>query len=150
MLPTCFNSKTYLGLSKQINEGKMKLTEKMIEDSILIWLNLQYQCFAFKLNTRGQYNPVAKAFMFTQKHAPKHMPDVIFCYAGLFGSFEIKTPEAHRKFMTSRSEHEMGQKRMIEHLRSKGALAEVVSSLSQVQIYIERLQSMATLLKQGQ
>lgn len=139
MLPTCFNSKTYLGLCKQINEGKMKLTEKMIEDSILIWLNLQHNCFAFKLNTKGMWSPKANAFMFTQKWAPKGLPDIVGVCSSRFFSFEVKTPDAHRKFYTSRQEHELTQKSLLEVIRRKGGIAEVVSSLEQVQVYIERL-----------
>lgn len=118
---------------------KKQAAEKDIEDAILKYLNLQYQCFAFKVNTKGTWNPKAQAFMKTPKWMPRGMCDIVGIFGGKFFAFEVKTPSEHKKFVKSKGEHEIEQKAMIDHIRSKGGLAEVVSTLDQVIAYLGNL-----------
>lgn len=135
MKPMRFMKNMYndpMKLSTKKSAKGPKLTEKLIEDLILHWLNLQSNCFAFKLNTRGAYSPKKGAFMYTQKWAPKGMPDIICSFHGKFIGFEVKTPTAFRKFHDNPKEHEKEQMDMIGHIRAKGGLCYVVCSIDQV------------------
>lgn len=106
--------------------------EKLIEVSILQWLNLQPGCYAFKLDLKGTWDPRIKAFKKVSKWVPKGGADIIFILHGKFGCLEVKTPAAYKKFYTSPGEHELRQTAFLDLIRSKGGLAEVVCSLGQV------------------
>ncbi len=115
------------------------MTEQQIENSILTWLNYQYQCFAFKMNLKGTWNPKVKAFMKAPTWVPKGAADIIFIFQdpnthlGIFGALEIKTPSAYKKFHKNPGEHELRQMAFLKTIKNKGGIAEVVCSLAQVQ-----------------
>lgn len=117
----------------------MTQSEKLIEESILQWLNYQPGCYAFKLDLKGTYNIKRKTFMKVSRWVPKGGADIIFILNGKFGCFEVKTPAAYKKFYTSPGEHELRQTAFLDLIRSKGGLAEVVCSLGQVIDVIKKI-----------
>ncbi len=110
----------------------VKQSEKEIETAILYWLNYQIDCFAFKMNIAGTWDQRG-FYKRSGRFVPKGGSDIIFCFKGLFGALEIKTPEAYRKFHSNPGAHELRQKVFMDQVRAKGGIAEVVCSLEQAQ-----------------
>jgi hypothetical protein len=109
-------------------------SEKQIEESILTWLNMQSGCFAFKLNVKGTWNKRLEVFMRSSKWIPRGAADIIFCYKGKFGCFEVKKDkQTVHKFWNQPGLHELEQQSFIDKIRSIGGVADVVSSLEEAQ-----------------
>lgn len=72
------------------------IKEKEIENEILTWLNLQPNCFAFKINTMGVYDPNKKVF---RKNKNRFIPigcsDILGLYKSKFIAIEVKTPKTY-------------------------------------------------------
>lgn len=71
---------------------RLQKKEKDIENDILIWLNLQPNCFAFKVNTAGWFDQRKGCF---RKNNSKFVipgtSDILCCYYGHFISMEAKS-----------------------------------------------------------
>jgi hypothetical protein len=68
-----------------------KQPEKILETRILDYLNSIQNCFAFKTNQVGIYDPKRKTFRKNNnRHVHNGMCDIHFCYAGNFGAIEVK------------------------------------------------------------
>jgi penicillin-binding protein-related factor A (putative recombinase) len=67
-------------------------TEKQIETLILSWLNFQPDCFAFKINTVGVFDPVHKVFRKNRnRFLIKGTSDIMAIYKGQFIAVEVKS-----------------------------------------------------------
>lgn len=71
--------------------GILKTTEKLIENSVLDFLNHQQGMFAFKVNTRGIYDPTRNVFRTLSKGIVPGTADIICCYYGRFIAIEVKS-----------------------------------------------------------
>lgn len=123
-----------------------KILEKDIETLILTWLNYQPGCFAFKMNIKGIWDQRG-FYRKSGKFVPVGGSDIVFLLSGLFGVFEVKTPAAHKKFVSSPGEHELRQISFIQQVQAKGGFGAVVSSLEQVQSHIKKLSIKISLLE---
>lgn len=110
----------------------MKITEKMIENQIIEWLNFQQQTYAFKLDVKGTWDPSKKIFRKAGKNVPIGGSDIICCHKGRFLSFEVKTPDAYKKFLKSTNPHIQNQKIFMEKIDKSGGDSFMVCSLNQV------------------
>jgi len=110
----------------------MKLTEKLIEESIIKWLNLQFNCYAFKMDVKGTWDPQRKFFRKVSKNVALGGSDIICCFKGRFISIEVKSPEAHKRFFNNPGAHELRQQGFMSKVKSAQGLAYVVSSLDEV------------------
>lgn len=108
-------------------------SEKLIEDAILKWLNLQFNCFAFKQDVRGIWDQQRKFYRKANKWTPKGGSDILVCFQGRFISLEVKTPATHKRFFTHPGSHELRQQEFMKTVQRAGGLAYVVSSLIEVQ-----------------
>lgn len=75
----------------------MKLTERILESSIIEYLNLRYNCFAFKVNTKASFHSKLGMFLKLPKHVLAGTPDIICIYnvsptssCPIFVGFEVK------------------------------------------------------------
>ena len=69
----------------------MALSEKQLENIILDWLNTMRNCFAFKINTTGVYDPRKKVFRKNNgKHIHRGTCDILGEYDGKFFGIEVK------------------------------------------------------------
>ena len=113
-------------------------TEAEIESAIIDMLNMQPGCYAFKHHVKGTWNEKGKFFQKPGKHVPIGGADILFCFRGLFGCFEVKTPAAYKRFLKSPGDHELRQQSFLARVRNKGGLAEVVCSVEQAEAYVKR------------
>jgi hypothetical protein len=107
-------------------------SEKDIEDYIIKWINLQYQCFAFKMDVKANYDPKIKAFRKLSKNVPKGGSDVIVFARKYAGVLEIKTPSEWRKFYSNPGPHELNQQGFLAKVKATGNFAQCVCSVDQV------------------
>lgn len=110
-----------------------KITEKMLENQIIQWLNLQAGCYAFKLEVKGTWNPTGKFFQRPGRNVPIGGSDIVGIYNSKFFALEVKTPLSHRDFINHPGPHELRQQEFMKLIKAKGGIAEVVSSVDQVQ-----------------
>jgi len=68
--------------------------EKDIESAILYYLNYQIGCFAFKVDTRANFDPNLGFYRKLNKHVLPGTPDILCCLnvngIGVFVAFEVK------------------------------------------------------------
>lgn len=114
-------------------------SEKAIETTILTWLNLQPGCFAFKVQTMGVYDQRKGLFRKAGKGVIRGTSDIIGLLHGQMLALEVKTPHTYKSFFSRPGELEARQKLFLDQVRSKGGIAEVVCSLTQVITLIESL-----------
>lgn len=70
--------------------------EKEIEDAILQFLNFQIGCFAFKVDTKANFDPRLGTYRQLSKHVLPGTPDILCCLSvneiPIFLALEVKTP----------------------------------------------------------
>ena len=69
------------------------MTESAIQKDILDFLNRQKDCFAFRVNNVGIFDPIKKIYRRPGKFAVRGMADVIGCLRGKIFVIEVKTPK---------------------------------------------------------
>lgn len=105
--------------------------EKDIEKSILIYLNACPDCFAWKNNSTGVFDPTKKVF-----RKPKNpflingVSDIIGVYKGRPLFIEVKVPGKEESGLSE------NQKAFLKQVTRMGALAFVASSVEQVKIIL--------------
>lgn len=115
---------------------KIILSEKQIESCILRWLNAQWDCFAFKVNTVGIYDPVKKVFRKNMNpYILKGTSDIIGVCRGRFFAIEVKTPLTIR---TGLSEEQI---QFLERVKTRKGYGFAVCNLDQVSFLIEKIRS---------
>lgn len=71
-------------------------SEKMVQDSILYWLNYQSDVLGMQINTTGVYDPVRKHYRKPGRFVIKGTPDILVCLQvrglGIFVGLEVKGP----------------------------------------------------------
>lgn len=71
---------------------RLQRKEKHIENDILIWLNAQPGCFAFKVQTAGWYDQrLGRIRKNLSKFIIPGTSDILCCYQGMFISMEVKS-----------------------------------------------------------
>ncbi len=68
----------------------MKITEKLIENSILDYLNRLPNCIAIKYNYQARILPNGKYFKTRNKNHINGVSDILCLYDGKFIAFEVK------------------------------------------------------------
>ncbi len=108
--------------------------EKDIENSILQWLNLQPNTFAFKVNTTGIYDPQSGKFRTVQnKYIAKGCSDILgLLPGGIFLAIEVKTPTTIKRFLNKPTESDFRQQHFLNNIILRKGVAMVASSLEEV------------------
>jgi penicillin-binding protein-related factor A (putative recombinase) len=107
-------------------------TEKDIEKSILRFLEFTPNCFAWKNNTTGIYDPTKKVFRKSRnKYAINGVSDILGVYHGRFLAIEVKRPSNKE-----RPEH---QKTFIDLINRHGGIAFFATSVEEVKRQLEKL-----------
>lgn len=118
------------------SNNKIILSEKQIETCILRWLNAQWDCFAFKINTVGIYDPVAKVFRKNMNpYVIKGTSDILGVCRGKFFAIEVKTP------MTIKNGLSEDQISFLERVKRRGGHAYAVCNLEQAHFVIEKIRA---------
>lgn len=106
-----------------------KPLEKDIERAILLYLELLPECFAWKNDNVGIYDPRKKTYRkVVSKFKPAGVADIIGIYMGKFLAIEVKRPGGKT------TEH---QKAFLEQIKISGGIAFVAHSVDEV---IEKLE----------
>lgn len=75
-------------------------TEKDIEDAIIYFLNYQIGCFAFKVDTRANFDVRLGTYRAMSKHVLPGTPDILCCISieglGIFIGFEVKAEKGRQ------------------------------------------------------
>lgn len=118
---------------KRKSTGSLKEVEKDIENAILEALQLVKDCYAWKNQSVGIYDPTKKSFRRRSKYQIKGVSDILGIYKGKMLCLEVKTK-------TGRLSPE--QKAFLEEMKKRGALTGCVRSviealdvLSQYDVY---------------
>ena len=95
------------------SEAIMATPEKLIENSILDNLNIIPECFAFKVNTTGVYDPRKRVFRKNNNpHIHNGTSDILGTYKGRFFAIEVKAgyakPSDKQKLFLKRIEQNGG------------------------------------------
>lgn len=95
------------------SEAVMATPEKLIETSILDNLNIIPECFAFKVNTTGVYDPRKRVFRKNNNpHIHNGTSDILGTYKGRFFAIEVKAgyakPSDKQKLFLKRIEQNGG------------------------------------------
>lgn len=115
---------------------KIILSEKQIENCMLRWLNAQWDCFAFKINTVGIYDPVKKIFRKNMNpYVIKGTSDILGLCRGRFFALEVKTP------LTIKNGLSEEQIAFLNRVKKRGGYAFAVCNMEQVQFVIDRIRS---------
>ena len=67
------------------------MAEIEIQNAILTYLNMRGDCFAFRVNTAGIYDPIKKVFRNPGQFSLKGTADIIGVIQGRFLAIEVKT-----------------------------------------------------------
>lgn len=103
---------------------KKKLTpEKAIQNTILDWLRLQPECFAWQNDTRPVYDPTKGCFRALGKYAMRGASDIIGMWGNRFLAIEVK---AGKNTMTQE------QRLFLLEINRRGGIGFVAHSLDQV------------------
>lgn len=106
--------------------------EKKIETSILDWLNLQPDCFAFKINTVGIFDPRKRCFRKnTNPHLHNGTSDILGAWQGRMLAIEVKREKSVYGPKTYPSKE---QKEFLTNVQRAGGIAFVARSLEEVKI----------------
>ena len=104
--------------------------EKKIETSILDWLNLQPECFAFKINTGGIFDPKSRRFRKNSNpHCHNGTSDIIGSWRGKMLAIEVKREKSVYGPKTYPSRE---QKEFLTRIEQAGGIAFVARSLEEV------------------
>ena len=110
---------------------KPKLLEKHIEQQILIWLNMQQNCKAWKNKSTGTYDPKKKCFRRpTSRFTQKGSSDIIGIFRGKMLCIEVKRPNGK---LTE------DQKTFLSEMSELGAICLVARSLDDVVLLLAEL-----------
>lgn len=102
-------------------------TEKEIEKNILEYLYWLPDCFAWKNNTTGVYDPIKKIFRKPKsKFLINGVSDIIGVYKGRPLFLEVKTPKTRKRLTEA-------QQGFLLRTRELGAISAVVTSIEDVQ-----------------
>jgi penicillin-binding protein-related factor A (putative recombinase) len=104
--------------------------ERLIEQSIIEYLNLLPGAFAFKVETRGVYNK--NGFYQKQDGVFKGTSDIFLCYYGIFVCLEVKLPSGLHGDKKSKTYASKEQKEFICQVRKNGGVGFVVRSITDV------------------
>lgn len=108
----------------------MKQLEKQIETSILDWLNLQPDCFAFKINSVGIFDPRTRAFRKNSNpHCHNGTSDILGAWKGRMLAIEVKRDKTELGPKTYPSKE---QKLFLARIQAAGGIAFVARSLEDV------------------
>jgi penicillin-binding protein-related factor A (putative recombinase) len=111
-----------------------KTKEKYIENQILMWLNMQPHCFAFKVSTNGFYDTKGGFFRKNNsKFLIKGTADIIGVFHGRMLAIEVKSKEGYRKFTQNPGEHELNQIAFLMKVRGAGGIGICACSLEEVE-----------------
>tara|TARA_Y100001938_G_C7884079_1_gene326458 strand:- start:231 stop:638 length:408 start_codon:yes stop_codon:yes gene_type:complete len=103
------------------------ISEKQIESEILRYLNTITNCFAFKINTGGIFDPKTKRFRkIVNPHLYKGTSDIICCYEGGLIAFEVKKPKPNKTYASK------DQKLFLDKIESAKGAGYVVRSVAEV------------------
>lgn len=103
----------------------LELTEKQIENSILDYLSLIPNCFAWKNQTTGLYDPTKKVFRKSHsKHLINGVSDILGIYQGKMLAIEVKRP--------SNKKRTPAQNAFINSIVEKGGIAFYATSIDDV------------------
>lgn len=109
--------------------------EKKIENRILDWLNEQPECFAFKINTVGIFDPKTRRFRKNNnKHLHNGTSDIIGVWNGRFLAIEVKREKSLYGAKTYPSKE---QKAFIENVQEVNGIAFVARSLEDVRNHLK-------------
>lgn len=108
--------------------------EKKIETSILDWLNLQPECFAFKINTVGVFDPRKRCFRKnTNPHLHNGTSDIVGTWQGRMLAIEVKREKSVDGPKTYPSRE---QKEFLTRVQNAGGIAFVARSLREVKEHL--------------
>ena len=120
-------------LSADSNESKKKSTrlERDIEKEILLWLNLQQKCKAWKNKSTGTYDPVRRCFRknsgpFTEKGSA----DILGIFHGRMLCIEVKSAKGRLR---------PEQMEFLQSMADLGAICLVARSLHDVVLSLDAL-----------
>lgn len=109
----------------------MSKLEKQIETSILEWLNLQPDCFAFKINTGGIYDPRTRAFRKNSNpHCHNGTSDILGAWRGRLLAIEVKRDKSDHGPKTYPTKE---QKIFLQKIQDAGGIGFVARSLKDVE-----------------
>jgi len=107
------------------------MNEKQIENAILRYLELLPDCFAWKNNSVGIYDPVKKIYRKSwNKYAINGVSDILGVYKGKALAIEVKTPKTKNKVSEA-------QKNFLYQFNKRGGLGFVASSVNDVKHVLE-------------
>lgn len=110
-----------------------KTTEKEIETEILIYLNSLRNCFAWKNNSTGIYDPVKKIFRKSKnRFAINGVADIIGIYKAYPLFIECKTPATIKRVSKD-------QDYFLKKVSEYGAIAFVACSVQDVAIRLNKI-----------
>lgn len=110
-----------------------KKSEKQIENEILAYLNILPNCFAWKNNSVGVFDPIKKVYRKAKgKYNINGVSDIIAVINGLALFIEVKTPSTIKRVSED-------QKWFIEQVREVGAHAFVACSVAEVAREINKI-----------
>jgi penicillin-binding protein-related factor A (putative recombinase) len=103
-----------------------KAREKEIENSILYYLSHLPECFVWKNNSTGIYDPVKKIFRkSSNKWVINGVSDIIGIYKGMPIFIEVKTPKTKNRLS-------IDQKFFLEKVIKMGGIGIVATSVDDV------------------
>ncbi len=131
------------------------MKEKDIEEDIFQYLEFN-KIFAFKVNTKGNFNPKIGAYMKLSKYTRRGVSDIIGIIQGQFLAIEVKKPSEINFFLKSyeeleqvyceslmkgekgasrakKAEHAIEQKQFIDEVIEEGGVGFFAKSLHDVQ-----------------
>ena len=102
-----------------------KPTEKEIEKSILQYLEFLPNCYAWKNNSVGVFDPTKKVFRKSKnKFAINGVSDILGVYKGRFLAIEVKTPQNKKRTQE--------QNDFIEQIKKNDGIAFYATSIEEV------------------
>ena len=107
-------------------------SEKQIETAILRYLELLPECFAWKNNSVGIYDPIRKVYRRTRnRFAINGVADIIGIYKGRFLAIEVKTPKTKNRVSED-------QRRFLDNISGHGGIAFVATGIEDVKYFFDK------------
>lgn len=117
-------------MPEETKKKAKKVTEKVIETAILTYLNYLPQCFAWKNNNTGIYDPKRGCFRKNRnKFAINGVADIIGVYRGRMLAIEVKKPGGKAT---------KEQTDFINRINKLGGIAGVATSIDDVRQIIRK------------
>lgn len=108
----------------KVKKPQLTLSEKEIEKQILIWLNMQPHCKAWKNKSTGTYDPVRQCFRRpSSRFTEKGSADILGIWGGYFLAIECKSAKGRVSD---------DQKKWLKAMQALGAICIVARSLDDV------------------